>query len=791
MPDRLTCCQGHQWETAAEDHAHCPVCGGPGHAPGNAAAELSSCLTIDLTPPAQATPQVRLITETSARPNVPGFEVLGELSRGGMGVVYKARDLKLQRLVALKMLPRGSFVSEKELARLLAEARAVARLNHPHIVRIYSLGEHDGQPYFMMELVGGGNLRDGMPRLRSAPRAAAAVLAKVADAMQHAHQHGILHRDLKPANILLDERGEPHITDFGLAMYTHQGEEHLTQSGLLIGTPSYMAPEQLLGQRQDIGPGADLFALGCILYEILTGRPPFQAATLAETIRLVLHHEPDPVRALNPKVTVDLQAICLKCLEKDPAQRYVSAESLAQDLRRFLAGEAVETLHTRRWTRLRQWARRIVRGPGAPLDTSTASELLLENGRLRDASALYQSLLETLPLNVFRKDLDGRFTYANQLFCETLGRPLHEILGKLDLDFFAPELAAKYRQDDRRIVETGEVLEEIEEHVTSACWPHCRCSMPADRLDEGMTADALRFVQVLLAPVRDSADKVVGTQGAFWNVTPRLRAERQLKQTLAELQRTNAELARSNAELEQFAYVASHDLQEPLRMVASYSQLLKRRYQGKLDADADEFINFAVDGATRMQTLINDLLSYSRVSTRGKPPAETDAAVAFQEALANLRAAIQESGARVTSEALPLVRADASQLVQLFQNLLGNAIKFRRTNSPHVHVAARWQSGEWLFSVRDNGIGIDPRHQERIFVIFQRLHTREQYAGTGIGLAICKKIVERHGGRIWVESEPGQGSTFSFTLRGPSGQPRWEWANPPHGPIEGVPSATP
>jgi PAS domain S-box-containing protein len=244
----------------------------------------------------------------------------------------------------------------------------------------------------------------------------------------------------------------------------------------------------------------------------------------------------------------------------------------------------------------------------------------------------------------------------------------------------------------------------------------------------------------------------------------RRQAEGELREAHEELSRRAQDLARSNAELEQFAYVASHDLQEPLRMVSSYTQLLLRRYSRLFDDDAREFMSYIVDGAARMKQLIEDLLAYSRVGTRGRDPEPTDAQAALDQALANLRAAIEASGAAVTHDPLPTVRADGSQLVQLFQNLVGNALKFRGGEPPRIHVGAREKDAEVVLSVRDNGIGIDPQYFERIFVIFQRLHSKAEYEGTGIGLAICKKIIDRHGGRIWVESQPGQGSTFYCTL---------------------------
>jgi signal transduction histidine kinase len=233
---------------------------------------------------------------------------------------------------------------------------------------------------------------------------------------------------------------------------------------------------------------------------------------------------------------------------------------------------------------------------------------------------------------------------------------------------------------------------------------------------------------------------------------------------VSERKRAEQELARSNAELEQFAYVASHDLQEPLRMVASYVQLLARRYQGQLGPDADEFIGFAVDGAKRMQALINDLLAYARIGTRGKPFLPVDSEKAARQAADNLALAIEESGARIISRSLPVLEADATQLTQLFQNLFSNAVKFHGDEPPVITVSAEFKEGAWEFTVSDNGIGIDPQYFQHVFRLFQRLHTRTAYPGTGIGLALCKKIVERHGGNIWVESRIGEGSTFHFTI---------------------------
>ena len=263
-------------------------------------------------------------------------------------------------------------------------------------------------------------------------------------------------------------------------------------------------------------------------------------------------------------------------------------------------------------------------------------------------------------------------------------------------------------------------------------------------------------IEIMLSPLE-------GPEGIL--VTAAIRDITKRKGAAEHLLKTVGELKRSNDELQQFAYVASHDLQEPLRMVASYTQLLAKRYTGRLDSDADEFIAFAVDGCNRMKGLIQDLLAYSRAGTTKKALHQVSGEDAFREALTNLRATVENSGALVTHDLLPEIRADDTQLAQVFQNLVGNAIKYRSSAVPHVHVSAM-KSGdnEWVFSVRDNGLGIDPQYFERIFILFQRLHGRDEFEGTGIGLAVCKKLLERMGGRIWVESQPGIGSNFCFAL---------------------------
>ena len=388
----------------------------------------------------------------------------------------------------------------------------------------------------------------------------------------------------------------------------------------------------------------------------------------------------------------------------------------------------------------RFWARVTV----APLRNSSGelvgfSKITRDLTELRTAEAKYQTLLETAPDAIVIVNGEGRITFANRRAEDLFGYRPEELDGK-EMEILVPmELRTLHKSHRGDFFQSPRMRE-----------------MGAGMDLMAVRKDGTRFpVEISLSPLKE-ADGISVT-AAVRDVTESRLAARQLAQKVEELHH-------SNAELEQFAYIASHDLQEPLRMVASYTQLLANRYKGRLDADADEFIGYAVDGTRRMKRLIEDLLIYSRAGKGALPASTVDSAQIFQMVLKNLRPGIQESGARITSDTLPAILASEPQLVQLFQNLIGNAIKFRGDRTPNIHVSAAERDSEWIFSVADNGIGIDPKHFDRIFVLFKRLHGNHEYEGTGIGLAICKRVLHQLGGRIWVESEPGRGSTFYFSL---------------------------
>lgn len=366
----------------------------------------------------------------------------------------------------------------------------------------------------------------------------------------------------------------------------------------------------------------------------------------------------------------------------------------------------------------------------------------LEAGKteLKQSEELFRILFHSSPIGIYIVQ-DGRFRFLGHQFARITGYNEDELIGISSLNLVLPEDRNAVRENAVKMLK-GERSSGYEFRIITK-------------------RAETKWVMETVAPVFYQRRRA--TLGNLVDITERKQTEKELKQIMAEM-------TCSNTELEQFAHVVSHDLQEPLRMVSSYTQLLARRYHDKLDGDADEFIAYAVDGANRMQVLLSDLLDYSRVGTRGKPFKVIYCEDVFDQAMANMKLAIEESGAVVSHDPLPIIMADEGQLVQLFQNLIGNAVKFRNQEPPRIHVSAEKRRNEWVFSVRDNGIGIDPQHAQSIFEIFRRLHTREEYPGTGMGLAICKKIVERHGGQIWVQSQSGEGSTFYFIIRATEGE---------------------
>ena len=357
---------------------------------------------------------------------------------------------------------------------------------------------------------------------------------------------------------------------------------------------------------------------------------------------------------------------------------------------------------------------------------------------LREGEERFRDLANNISQLAWMADEKGSIFWYNQRWFDYSGTTLEEMAGWGWQKVHHPDHVQGVVDKISRCFQNGEVWED---------------TFPLRGRDGNF-----RWFLSRAVPIRDSEGKVLRWFGTNTDISASKEAEKHLAETVAELKR-------SNEELQQFAYVSSHDLQEPLRMVSSYTQLLAKRYKGRLDSDADEFIAFAVDGCNRMKGLIQDLLAYSRAGTTGRALGQVSGKDALQEALENLKITIAQSGAVVTQDSLPDLRTDKMQLTQVFQNLVGNAIKYRSAEVPRVHVSSTKNGDhEWIFSVRDNGLGIAPQYFERIFILFQRLHGRNEFEGTGIGLAICKKVLERLGGRIWVESQPDKGSTFFFAL---------------------------
>ena len=387
---------------------------------------------------------------------------------------------------------------------------------------------------------------------------------------------------------------------------------------------------------------------------------------------------------------------------------------------------------------------------GAPLYEIAIFDDITERKRaeeaLRESEARFRSLTQLSSDWYWEQDESFGLTFMSGRMGERTGLDASAYLGRKRWDQPALNLTEQDWAAHRAALERHEPFRDFE-------------------MERPNPSGGTRWISVTGEPLHDEAGRFKGYRGVGSDITARKHAEAQLRRAHDELAQKAEELQRSNAELEQFAYVASHDLQEPLRMVSSYTQLLGRRYADKLkEGDAQEFMHYIVDGAARMKQLIEDLLAYSRVGTKGKEFRPVPIETPLKKAIGNLRAAIEESSAAVTWDPLPTVDVDEMQLAQLFQNLMGNALKFRGQGVPRIHVSAEEKEGEWHLTIADNGIGIEPQYFERIFMLFQRLHTMGEYPGTGIGLAICKKVVERHGGRIWVTSTPGEGSQFHFTL---------------------------
>jgi PAS domain S-box-containing protein len=489
--------------------------------------------------------------------------------------------------------------------------------------------------------------------------------------------------------------------------------------------------ERIFGWAEQEAVGKDLFSLICSERVAATSKEQIVSSALAR--KIVSGIERACLRKDRTKIYVSLTASAIQ----DINQSIIGISAIIRDItERKLAEEALRRAYGELESRVQERTAELAETNQA-LQTEIKERRRIEE-QLRRSIRQLNAILTNIPDIAWLKDKESRFIAVSKPFADTAGMRPADLIGKTDFDIWPKELAERYRADDREVMATGRRKQVIEPLVDK----------------EGKKT----WIETIKTPIHDDRGNIIGTTGIARDVTERKRLEE-------EREKWTAELARSNAELEQFAYIASHDIQEPLRMVSGFTQLLARRYKDRLDKDADEFIAYIMDGTTRMQRMIEDLLAYSRVGTRGKPFEPTDLEDILNQAVTNLKVAIEENRAQITHDPMPTVMADSTQIAQLFQNLIANSIKFRKKEEPpRIHISAQRKEEDWFFSVEDNGIGISPEFMGHLFQIFQREHAANKYPGTGIGLAICKRIVERHGGRIWAESLHGRGSVFYFTI---------------------------
>lgn len=643
--------------------------------------------------------------------------------------IYLSRHVDLDLTVAVKVFMPAVKPGMAWRARFLREGRAAGKVNHPHVLRLLGGGQLADAAYLIYEHCAEGSLEERLllapPTLRYGVR----LLAQMVQGLLAIHHAGFLHLDIKPSNILIAEGGLPKLADLGLARHLDaRGLVHVEQ---VAGTPAYMAPEQTYPEA-DLSCAADIFSMGAVFYQILTGRTPFQGPPSEPVIRLLhrlRHDHPPPPSVFRRDVPKSLDWIVMRCLEKDPRKRFGLAEELQDSLQAWL-GET---------------------DPGKGFQAQLARREKPD-----------QDLAESLRFAVFRKNLQGRYLHANDAFCLALGRDRSEVLGATDEDLMVPEMAARLRSHEVQVLRTGQIHEDVEEHLSRACPIRCRCRLPA--LGNVEESDR-QFIHSFLAPLRDQEGQVVGVQGLFYNITPLKQAERRAREVLDKLEKVNEDLRRSNADLAQFASVVSHDLQAPLGTVQELLRRLSDRQGPNLDAHGKTILELAQQSVVRMRSMVTDFLAYARAGQGQRDPQLVDCQSACAQALANLRGEILQSGATLMVSPMPKVLGWFTHVQTLFQNLIQNAIKFRGEGPIVIRIGWRPVGNRWAHIwVKDNGLGIGEQWRETIFRIFERGPGGANRGGTGLGLALCKRIVEQGGGKIWVESEPGNGATFHFTL---------------------------